>query len=191
TTGFATADFNVWPALSKSILLILMFIGACAGSTGGGFKVSRVLILAKSFKQEIIRLLHPRSVITVKMDGKALDKETVRQVAVYAAVYVGVFVASFLLLNVFEEHDMETTISAVTACYNNIGPGFSLVGPMANYSFFGVPAKLILIFDMLAGRLELYPILILFVPEVWKKARKQAEEDMARRKRYKGKGGLA
>ena len=186
TTGFATADFNVWPSLSKSILLILMFIGACAGSTGGGFKVSRVLILAKSFKQEVIRLLHPRSVITVKMDGKALDKETVRQVAVYAAVYIGVFVASFLLINVFEEHDMETTFSAVTACYNNIGPGFSLVGPMANYSFLSVPAKLILIFDMLAGRLELYPILILFVPEVWKKAKKQAAEDAARRKRYRG-----
>ena len=180
TTGFATADFNLWPGLSKAILFLLMFMGACAGSTGGGFKVSRVLILAKSVKQEIIRLLHPRSVITVKMDGKSLDKDTVRQVGVYLTVYMGIFCASFLLINIFDQTDFETSISAVTACFNNIGPGFSKVGPMGNYAFLSVPSKLLLVFDMLAGRLELFPMLVLFVPEVWRKSRRKAADSSRR-----------
>ena len=118
------------------------------------------------------------------MDGKSLDRDTVRSVGVYLAVYVGIFCLSFFLVNLFDQVDFETSVSAVTACYNNIGPGFSMVGPMSNYAFFSVPSKIILIFDMLAGRLELFPMLMLFVPEVWKKAGKKASEEIRNRNHH-------
>ncbi len=169
TTGFATADFNLWPNLSKSILVTLMFIGACAGSTGGGIKVSRVVILAKTVKREIGRFIHPRSVRAIKMDGKATDPEMVKGVGTYLATYVLILIASVLLVGLFETTDLETNFTAVAATYNNIGPGLSLIGPTSNYGFLSIPTKYVLIFDMLAGRLELYPMLMLFVPSAWKR----------------------
>ena len=169
TTGFSSTDFNMWPNLSKTILVLLMFIGACAGSTGGGFKVSRVVILAKTVKREIGRFIHPRSVRAIKMDGKAADAEMVRGVGTYLGTYVFILVLSILLVGLFEETDLETNFTAVAATFNNIGPGLSLVGPAANYGFFNIPTKYVLIFDMLAGRLELYPMLMLFVPSAWRR----------------------
>ena len=161
TTGFATADFNAWPALSKTILVILMFIGACAGSTGGGLKVSRVVILLRSVRQDIVKMLHPRSVTKVMMDGKAVSKEMIQGVSTYLATYVLIFAASCLLLAAAENTDLETIFTAVAATINNIGPGLSGVGPMTNYAGLASVSKWVLMFDMLAGRLELYPMLIL------------------------------
>ncbi len=171
TTGYATQDFDRWPQYSRALLVLLMFIGACAGSTGGGIKVSRILILLKSAKREIISYIHPRQVRTIKMDGKASDTQMVHGVLRYLVVYVAVFAASFMALTVFENCDLETLFTAVAATFNNIGPGLSKVGATMNFAFFSTPSKYILMFDMLAGRLELYPLLILLVPDLWKKAR--------------------
>ncbi|MBP1544714.1 MAG: TrkH family potassium uptake protein [Oscillospiraceae bacterium] len=168
TTGFSTADFDLWPELSKAILVMLMFIGACAGSTGGGIKVSRIVILIKGMAKELETAVHPREVKKIKMDGHIVEHETVRAVNVYVAAFVLVYAVSMLVLS-FDDHSFTTNFTAVAATINNIGPGLELVGPTCNFGFFSVPSKLVLIFDMLAGRLELFPMLILFKPSAWKK----------------------
>ena len=168
TTGFATADFDNWPQLSRTILVMLMFIGACAGSTGGGFKVSRMLILFKTVRRNINQFIHPHGVRIMKMDGKQLEEEEVRGVSAYLVTYVVLFAISVLLL-AFDDKDLITNFTAVTATFNNIGPGLGVVGPAGNYSSLSVLSKYVLMFDMLAGRLELYPVLLLFVPSVWRK----------------------
>ena len=170
TTGFATADFDLWPQYSRCLLVLIMFIGACAGSTGGGIKVSRVVLLFKTIGQEFRQFLHPRSVTTVVMDGKSVDKRTVRGVCVYLAAYVAVFAISVLAVAAIESGmDLESVFTSVACTFNNIGPGLSMVGPTKNFFFMTAPSKYILMFDMLAGRLELYPMLMLFVPSVWRK----------------------
>lgn len=168
TTGFATADFNLWPEFSKTILVVLMFCGACAGSTGGGIKVSRIVIMLKSVKTEIQKYIHPRSVNVVKMDGKPVEDQTCRGVSVYLLAYAAIFIVSILIIS-FDNFDFTTNFTAVTATFNNIGPGLGMVGPTGNYASYSVLSKLVLIIDMLAGRLELYPMLILFAPSVWRR----------------------
>ena len=168
TTGYATTDFNMWPEISRTILVMLMFIGACAGSTGGGIKVSRFLIMLKTVKKELIQLLHPRSVRRIQIDGKAIEHEVVRSTNVYMGVYIFIFAFSMLLI-ALNNFDLITNFTAVAATLNNIGPGLSLVGPSGNFSMFSDFSKLGLIFDMLAGRLELFPLLLLFVPNTWRR----------------------
>ncbi len=167
TTGFSSLDFNLWPSESKVILVLLMFIGACAGSTGGGIKVSRVMILLKTVKKEIMLNIHPGSVKKIKLDGKVVNHETIRATNVFFITYVVIFVTSVFLL-AFDEHDLVTNFTAVVATLNNIGPGLAEVGPMGNYSSFTPFSKYVLIFDMLAGRLELYPMLMIFNFAMWK-----------------------
>lgn len=169
TTGFGTSDFNLWPMFSRVILVGLMFIGACAGSTGGGIKVSRIVILAKSFRQELKHYVHPHSVNTLRMEGKPVDKSIVRGVLVYLAVYIFLFAVSLLLLALDPVQSFETDFTAVAATINNIGPGLDAVGPTANYSGMSLLSKYVLMFDMLAGRLELFPMVVLFMPSVWRK----------------------
>ncbi len=168
TTGYSTADFNLWPELSRTILVILMFIGACAGSTGGGMKVSRILIWLKTIVREIRLFIQPKSVNQIKMDGKKVSPEVVRSTNAYLVVYMIIFVCSLLLLSL-DNFDSVTNFTAVAATLNNIGPGLNQVGPMANFSLFSDFSTLVLIFDMLAGRLELFPMLLLFSKETWKK----------------------
>lgn len=168
TTGFATTDFNNWPQVPKTILVMLMFVGACAGSTGGGIKVSRFAILLKTVKKELEQYIHPKSVRKIVMDGKPVEHEVVRSINVFMITYVLVFSFSVLLIG-FDDHDLITNFTAVAATLNNIGPGLELVGPTQNFGVFSGGAKLILIFDMLAGRLELFPLLLLFLPRTWKK----------------------
>ncbi len=167
TTGFATADFNSWPQLSKLILVILMFIGASAGSTGGGIKVSRIILLVKSSLREISSVIHPRGVKIVKLDKKRIDHETLRGTTSFFVVCMLVFVISAFTVSL-DGHDMTTSLTAVAATMNNIGPGLELVGPTGNYSSFSPLSKIVLIFDMLAGRLEYFPMLVLFSPTTWK-----------------------
>ena len=167
TTGFTTADFDLWPEFSKGIFLLLMWIGACAGSTGGGIKVSRILILFKGTRRQIKMLLHPRQVKKITMDSRPVDHELVSSVNSYMIFYLIVFFSSVLIISL-ENYDFMTSFSAVSATINNIGPGLSLVGPTCNFSFFSIPSKLVLIFNMLAGRLELFPMLLLFTPSTWK-----------------------
>ena len=168
TTGFSTADFDQWPELSKTVLVLIMFVGACAGSTGGGIKISRFLILFKSLSKELELLVHPHMVKKIKIDSHPVEHDTVRSVNVYMVSYVVVFAVSVVLIS-FNEYDFTTNVTAVTATLNNIGPGLNLVGPTCNFGFFSGFSKLVLIFDMLAGRLELFPMLLLFKPSVWKK----------------------
>ncbi len=168
TTGFATIDFNLWPELSKTILVILMFVGACAGSTGGGIKVSRLVILFKTVKKELHSYLHPHSIRKIKMDGKMIDHEVVRSTNVFMVTYFLIFAVSMLLI-ALDNYDLITNFTAVAATFNNIGPGLELVGPVSNFSIFSNGSKLVLIFDMLAGRLEIFPLLLLFVRDTWKK----------------------
>ena len=168
TTGFATVDFNLWPQLSKCILILIMMIGACAGSTGGGIKVSRVVILLKTVKKELGIYIHPRSVKRITMDGKALTDRTVHGVCIFLVTYVLIYIISVFLI-AFDNHDFVTNFTAVAATINNIGPGLELVGPTQNFSIFSGFSKYILMFDMLAGRLELYPLLLLFTPSVWRR----------------------
>lgn len=168
TTGYATVDFDLWPTLSKTILMLLMFIGGCAGSTAGGLKVSRIIILAKTARRELTRLLHPRSVGSLKFEGKTLEEDVNRGVLSYFAMYSFVF-AFVLFIVSFEPYDLETNISAVCACFNNIGPGFGSVGPMANYSGYTAFSKVILSAAMLLGRLEIYPLLLTIAPSTWVK----------------------
>ncbi|MCI9226093.1 MULTISPECIES: TrkH family potassium uptake protein [unclassified Acutalibacter] len=168
TTGFATADFNEWPALSKTLLVLLMFVGACAGSTGGGMKVARVLLLMKAGRRSVKRMLRPRSVSQVHMDGGTVSEEVIQNTYSYLALYMGIMVLSVFLI-ALDEFSLETNATAVIACLNNIGPGLDMVGPMGNYAAFSWHSKLVLTFDMLAGRLELFPMIMLFVPLAWKR----------------------
>ena len=168
TTGFATADFNAWPEFSRAILVILMFVGACAGSTGGGVKVARVVILCKTSLGDMRKMLHPNAVTTVRFEGKPLTDRTIRSVHLFLTVYILIFTVSVLLLSL-DRFDLITTFTAVAACINNIGPGLEVVGPMGNYAQFSPAAKLLLSFDMLVGRLEIFPMLLLFAPSIWKR----------------------
>lgn len=168
TTGFATCDFDLWPSLSKCVLVLLMLIGACAGSTGGGIKISRVLILIKRAGEELHKFIFPNSVTKIRLEKKILDREVVHTTSAFLIVYVFIFAISTLLVSA-EGHDLETCFTAVAATFNNIGPGLSVVGPTRNFGFFSDFTKYVLIFDMLAGRLELFPMLILFSPRTWLK----------------------
>lgn len=168
TTGFATANFDTWPELSKTVLLLLMFIGGCAGSTAGGLKVSRVVLLFRTVKREIKHLLHPRSVSAVHFEGKPADIKTVMSVCVYFVFYMLCFFAILLLLG-FEPFSFETNFSAAASCFNNVGPGFDGVGPMVSYSGYSPFSKIVLSAAMLLGRLEIYPLILAFVPSTWNK----------------------
>lgn len=167
TTGFSTADFDLWSSSAKVVLVLLMFIGACAGSTGGGIKVSRLVILIKTTFRELNAYLHPKRVQKIKMDGKPVDHEVMRSVNVYFITFFVVFSISVFLVSL-EGKDLITNFTAVAATINNIGPGLSSVGPTQNFSLFNPFSKYILMFDMLAGRLELFPLLVLFLPTIWK-----------------------
>ena len=168
TTGYATTDFNLWPVFSQFVLIVLMILGSCAGSTGGGLKIIRVSILMKNAIKEIKRSISPRSVVTLKNEGKALDSETINGVCAYFVVYMLVLGASVLIVSL-DNKDITTAVTAVIATLNNIGPGLGMVGPVGNFSEFDLLSKLILSFDMLAGRLELYPVLMLFTSTAWRK----------------------
>ena len=169
TTGFATEDFNLWPTFSKTILVLLMFVGACAGSTGGGMKVSRWMMLSKGATHEVKRILHPKQVKKITMDKRVVEHEVVRSLNAYVIAYILIFVVSMLLISL-DGYDMITNFTAVTATINNIGPGLGAVGPTGSFAFFSVPSKIVFIFDMLAGRLEVFPMLILFAPSTWRKS---------------------
>ena len=170
TTGFATEDFNLWPQLSRAILCILMVVGASAGSTGGGIKVARLLLLFKSLAAEVRRMLRPRSVNVVRVNGRVVKDEVLRGVNVYMAAYCAIAVASFLAVSV-DDFSLETNLTAVLACFNNIGPGLDLVGPASNYSLFSTFSKVVLSLDMLLGRLEIFPIIVLFSRHTWNRTR--------------------
>lgn len=176
TTGFSTTNFDTWPALSKLILFLLMFCGACAGSTGGGIKVSRFMIIFKTLGKQLDSLLHPRNVKKIQSDGKAIDHDTVRSVNVYFVAFTVIFVVSALIVSL-ENRDLVTTLSSVAATFNNIGPGFAEVGPTCNFSSFTMLSKIVFIFDMLAGRLEIFPMLILFHPMLYKSIAASAKND--------------
>ncbi len=167
TTGFSTVDFNYWSQASKTVLVLLMFIGACAGSTGGGIKVSRFVILVKTLGRELTSYIHPRSIKKIKCDGKPVEHEVVRSINVYFITFMIIFSASVLAVS-FEDRDLITSFTAVAATINNIGPGLELVGPAQNFGLFHPFTKYVLMFDMLAGRLELFPLLILFHPAIWR-----------------------
>ena len=175
TCGYVTLDFNLWPTLSKTILVLLMFVGACAGSTGGGFKVSRLIILFKGAMREIGNLIHPKQVKKITIDDKPVASEVIRSVNAYLVLYVLTFIISFVILT-FDPYVptegmdvMTTNFTAVTATINNVGPGLGMVGPSGNFAFFSPLSKLVLTFDMLAGRLELLPMMLLFTPATWRK----------------------
>ena len=168
TAGFSSANFDVWPGLSKSILVLLMFIGGCAGSTCGGIKVSRILIYLKTVKKEIAQLCHPRNVKVIKIDGKPLAHNVLRSANIFLIVYMMIFVCSTLLISV-DEFDLVTNFTAVASALGNIGPGLSLVGPTRNFDLYSGFSKYVLMFDMLAGRLELFPLLVCLSPSTWKK----------------------
>ena len=179
TTGYATVDFNTWPTFSKAILVALMFIGGCAGSTAGGLKVARVVILEKVSVSEMRKMLHPNAVSTVRFEGKPLSERSIQGVHLFLAVYLVIFVVSCLLV-ALEQMDLVTVFTAVATCINNVGPGLEIVGPMGNFSSFSDFSKLLLSFDMLVGRLEIFPMLLLFAPSIWKRrlpARKPASTD--------------
>ena len=168
TSGFSTENFDIWPELSKLILLFMMFMGACAGSTGGGIKVSRIIILFKGYIRELNTLIHPKQVKKITIDSRPVESQVVKSVSAYIVCYIMVFAVSLLVIS-FDNHSFATNFTAVTATINNIGPGFDGVGPAMNYAFFSPLSKITLIFNMLAGRLELFPMLILFSPATWKK----------------------
>ena len=170
STGFATVDFNLWPQFARHLLVALMLMGACAGSTGGGFKVSRVIMLFKSLQRELRRSLHPNTVGRVHIDGDTVSNDTINNTYAYLVAYCLIIVFSTVLL-AFDRTSFETNVTAVISCLNNIGPGLDMVGPMGGYADFSVFSKIVLILNMLLGRLEIFPMLILFVPGVWKKAR--------------------
>lgn len=174
TAGFSSADFDLWPSFSKTVLVMLMFFGACAGSTAGGIKIARIVILFKSAARDVQRMIHPHAVATVRFEGKTLDDKTIRDTHLYLSAYLMLFVLSVLLISL-EGNDLVTSFTSVAACLNNIGPGLGKVGPMGNFGFYSVPAKLLLSFDMLAGRLDIFPMLVLCAPAVWlKKLRREA-----------------
>ncbi len=168
TTGYTTANFDLWPSFSKMILIFLMFIGACAGSTCGGIKISRFMIAFKTFLRDIKRMLHPRSVGSVNFEGKKVDNQTINNVSAYFAVY---FMLFFILLTILsiEPFDFETNFSAMASCFNNVGPGLAGVGPLSSYALYSPWAKMLLSVAMLFGRLEIFPLLLIFTPNIWKK----------------------
>lgn len=168
TTGFATTDYNLWPQFSRMIMLGMMFIGACAGSTGGGIKVSRITLYVKQVKKELLQQIHPRQIYVIKTDDKAIDSATLRSCNVYLVAYILIYAISVLLLSL-DGFDFTTNFTAVAATLNNIGPGLDMVGPTGNFSAFSDFSKYILMFDMLAGRLEIIPMLLLFHPAAWRK----------------------
>lgn len=168
TTGYATVDFNRWPTYSRMILVLIMFTGACAGSTGGGIKISRFVIYFKAVSKELRQLVHPRSVRHVRMDGKTVDDSVMQNTFVYLVVFVLIYAVSVMLV-ALDGFDTTTTFTAVAATFNNIGPGLELVGPAGNFAGFSWLSKIVLIFDMLAGRLEIFPLVIFFLPSTWKK----------------------
>lgn len=168
TTGMATADYNLWPEFSKTILLLIMVIGACAGSTGGGMKVSRILILLKSVKQELKRLTKPKSVNIIKINGKKVSSETIHGVYIYTIAYVAILCVSLLLISL-NDFDFATSFSGVLTTLNNVGPGIAGVGPIENFAAFSSFSKIVFSLDMLIGRLEIFPFLVLFSPDLWRR----------------------
>lgn len=170
TTGYATADFSQWPTLSRYMLLLLMFIGASAGSTGGGIKVSRFIIMFKSLKRESLRILHPQAVKLIKLDKISLPEDVINGTGTFMVVFFGITAVSMLLV-ALDGYDMETSVSAVAACINNIGPGLGMVSPIGNYSGFSSFSKIVLSLNMLIGRLEVYPMLLLISPAIWRRKR--------------------
>ena len=168
TTGFATADYDQWPELSKSILLALMFVGACAGSTGGGIKVSRLLIIVKSIRREVRKMLHPNAVTIIKVNGKKIGQDTLKNVNLYLTCYIIIMIVSILLVSI-DNFDFATTFSGVLTTMSNVGPGISKVGPVMNFHPFSALSKLVFCFDMLIGRLEIFPYLLLLSPELWRR----------------------
>lgn len=168
TTGFATADFNLWPELSRCIIVLLMFVGACAGSTGGGIKCARVLLLFKSLRQEIRETIHPRSVHVVKLDGQVVEDRTLRKVHIFMAAYLFILALGVLLVSL-DNFSFTTTVTAVITCVSNIGPGLDLIGPMGNFSIFSDLSKLILSLCMILGRVEFFPVLVLFSRSAWRR----------------------
>lgn len=168
TTGFATADYTLWPTFSQTILFLLMILGACGGSTGGGLKVSRAIILVKSLGREVVRLVHPRAVSTVRLDGKRVEAQTVRDVGVFFIAYMFIIAVMTLLISL-DGFGFATTFSAVTACMGNIGPGLGAVGPMGNFADFSLASKLLLSLTMLLGRLEIFPLVLFFTPVLYEK----------------------
>ena len=168
TTGFSTVDFNVWPAVPRAILVLLMFIGACAGSTGGGIKVSRIVLLFRTMTREIGQIIHPHMVKKLKFEGRVVGQEVLRSVNAFMVAYVLIFAVSTLFV-CLDGFDLVTSFTSVAATLNNIGPGLELVGPASNFSCFSDLSKIVLIFDMLAGRLEIFPLLVLFFRDTWKK----------------------
>lgn len=168
TTGYATTDFDKWPEFSKAILLMVMFIGACAGSTGGGFKVSRIIILLKSIVKEVRVAVHPKSTVKLKMNGRPIEHETVRSVNVFMAAYVAIFIVSLIIISL-DNMDFTTNFTSVLTTMGNVGPGLAGVGPTQNFSGFSNLSTVILTLNMIIGRLEIFPLLILFSPYTWKK----------------------
>lgn len=166
TTGYSTTDFDLWPGFSKTILVSLMFIGACAGSTGGGIKVSRIAIAVKTVNKELSSLIHPRNVKVLKYEGKPIEHNVLRSINTYLVAYILIFVVSLLLISL-DNFDLTTNFTSIAATLNNIGPGLEKVGPTCNFGIFSPFNKYILMFDMLAGRLELFPMLLLFSPRTW------------------------
>ncbi|MGN1027088.1 MAG: TrkH family potassium uptake protein, partial [Faecousia sp.] len=167
TTGFATTDFDLWPSFSKTILLCLMVVGACAGSTGGGIKVARLLLLLKSTRRNISQMLHPRKVLLVRNNDQVVDEKVLANTNAYLAAYVIILFISFMVVSL-DGFSTGTNFSAILCCFNNIGPGLEAVGPTCNFSSFSVVSKLVLILDMLLGRLEIFPLLVLFSPQTWR-----------------------
>ncbi len=168
TTGFVTANFELWPEFSKTILIVIVMIGACGGSTGGGLKVSRLVIVLKMITQELKRMVHPRSVNIIKLDGMKIEQETVDSVTSFFVIYVFLIFGSFIIISV-DNFDFTTSLTAVMTCVGNVGPGLGGVGPVENFSIFSPFVKLVLCMDMLLGRLEIFPLVMLFSPAVWKK----------------------
>lgn len=184
TTGFSTVNFDTWSQSCRMVLVLLMFIGACAGSTGGGIKVSRIVVMVKTVKKELASFIHPKSIKKIKMDGSPLEHEVLRSINVFLITYILIFVISMFLVSL-EGYDLVTDFTAVAATINNIGPGLAKVGPAQNFGFLSAFSKCVLIFDMLAGRLELFPLLILFHPGVWKEV---SEQKKRHRQWYRGEG---
>lgn len=168
TTGFSTVDFNQWPEFSKTIIIVLMFVGGCAGSTAGGLKVSRIMLMFKTVKRDLRRLVHPRSINTVRLEGKSVDNDTISSIGGYIIIYMIIFFVVLLLLS-FSQYDLLSNFTATVTCINNVGPGLGEVGPASNFGGYSSFHQLVLSFTMLLGRLEIFPILLTFTPSTWRK----------------------